>query len=133
MDWEAEGLLGGLEDEESRAARRELLDHLHDDEGCSVEELRTAVEEDRLVLLPVERLLTGDKTYGQRQIAEESGLGLERLSEYRRALGLAVPDPDDVVLSEADLGTAKDAKALAEAGFPREDTLEVTRVLGRGM
>ena len=85
------------------------------------------------MLLPVERLLAGDKTYSQRQIAEESGLGLERLSEYRRALGLAVPDPDDVVLGEADLGTAKDAKALADAGFPREDTLEVTRVLGRGM
>ena len=85
------------------------------------------------MLLPVERLLAGDKTYSQRQIAEESGLGLERLAEYRRALGLAVPDPDEEVLGEADLGTAKDAAALADAGFPREDTLEVTRVLGRGM
>ena len=85
------------------------------------------------MLLPVERLLAGDKTYSQRQIAEESGLELERLAEYRRALGLAVPDPDDEVLGEADLDTAKDAAALADAGFPREDTLEVTRVLGRGM
>ena len=91
------------------------------------------MEEDRLVLLPVERLLAGDKTYSQRQIAEETGLELERLSEYRRALGLAVPDPDAEVLGEADLDTAKDAAALAAAGFPREDTLEVTRVLGRGM
>ena len=133
MDWEAEGLLDGLEDEESRARAGELLDHLHDEEGCSVEELRTAVEEDRLVLLPVERLLAGDKSYSQRQIAEESGLELERCAEFRRALGLAVPDPDAEVLGEADLGTAKDAAALADAGFPREDTLEVTRVLGRGM
>jgi adenylate cyclase len=133
MDWEADGLLDGLEDEESRAARVKLLEYLHDEEGCSLEELRAAVAEDRLVLLPVERLLAGDKTYSQRQIAEESGLGLERLVEYRRALGLAVPDPDDEVLGEADLGTATDAAALADAGFPREDTLEVTRVLGRGM
>ena len=133
MDWEAEGLLEGLEDEESRAARVELLDHLHDDQGCSVDELRQAVEEDRLVLLPVERLLAGGKLYSRRQIAEESGLGLERLAEYRRALGLAVPDPDAEVLTEHDRDTAEDAAALAEAGFPVEDTLEVTRVLGRGM
>ena len=133
MDWEAEGLLDGLEDEDSRTARVELLEYLHAKEGCSVEELRTAVEEDRLVLLPVERLLAGDETYSQRQIAEQSGLGLERLAEYRQALGLAVPDPGAEVLGEADLDTAKDAAALADAGFPREDTLEVARVLGRGM
>ena len=56
MDWEAAGLLEGLEDEDARKARRELLDHLHD-EGSSVEDLRQAVKEDRLVLLPVERFL----------------------------------------------------------------------------
>ena len=132
MDWEAEGLLEGLEDEESRKARAELLDHLHDEEGCSVDELRQAVEEDRLVLLPVERLLAGDKTYSQRQIAEEVGLELDQLREFRRALGLAVPDPDAEVLGEADLEGAKDTAAIAAAGFSTEETLEVTRVLGRG-
>jgi adenylate cyclase len=133
MDWEEEGLLEGLEDDAARTARGELLDHLHEEEGCSVDELRQAVQEDRLVLLPVERLLAGEATYSQRQIAEESGLGLERLAEYRQALGLPVSDADAEVLGEADLGTAKDAAALADAGFPVEDTLEVTRVLGRGM
>ena len=132
MDWDAEGLLDGLEDEESREARIELLDYLHG-EGCSAGELRQAVEEDRLVLLPVERLLAGDKRYSQRQISEESGFEFDALSDYRRALGLVVPDPDAEVLGAADLATAKDAAALAEAGFPVEDTLEVTRVLGRGM
>ncbi len=133
MDWEAEGLLEGLEDEESRKARAELLDHLHDEEGCSVDELRQAVEEDRLVLLPVERLLAGDKAYSQRQIAEEVGLELDQLREFRRALGLAIPDPDAEVLGEADLEGAKDTAAIAAAGFSTEETLEVTRVLGRGM
>jgi adenylate cyclase len=132
MDWDAEGLLEGL-DEDAREARVALLDHLHEGEGCSVEELEQAVREDRLVLLPVERLLAGDKTYSARQIADESGMGLERLTEYRQALGLAVPDPDAEILGEADLDTARDAAALADAGFPRADTLEVTRVLGRGM
>jgi adenylate cyclase len=133
MDWDGEGLLEGLEDEEARAARGKLLDHLHDEQGCSVEELRQAVEEDRLVLLPVEHFLSGDTAYSQRAVAQESGLELERLVEFRQALGLAVPDPDAEVLTEADLEAAKDIAALERAGFPFEDTLEVTRVLGRGM
>jgi adenylate cyclase len=132
MDWEAEGLLEGLEDDEAREARSELLEHLHD-EGCSVEELRAAVSEDRLVLLPVERLIAGDSSYTARELAEKSGLELERLGEFRQALGLAVPDPDARVLTEEDLETSKDAGALHEAGFPFEDTVEVSRVLGRGM
>ena len=132
MDWEAEGLLEGLEDEGERKARRELLDYLHD-EGSSVEDLRQAVKEDRLVLLPVERFLAGSASYTQREIAEKSGFALEHLTEFRQALGLAVPGPDARVYTDEDLETAKDAAALAEIGFPFEETLEVTRVLGRGM
>ncbi len=132
MDWEAEGLLEGLEDDDHRNGRAELLDYLHS-EGCEVAELKQAVAEDRLVLLPVERLLAGDTTYSQRQIAEEAGLELDHLRRYRQALGLAVPDPDAEVLGEADLEGAKDTAAIAAAGFSTEDTLEVTRVLGRGM
>jgi adenylate cyclase len=133
MDWAAEGLLDGLDDEASRDARAELLEYLHEEKGCSIDELRQAVEEDRLVLLPVERLLAGDKSYSQRQIAEEAGLDLEHLKQYRQALGLAGPDPDAEVLGQADLEGAKDTAAIAAAGFSTEDTLEVTRVLGRGM
>jgi adenylate cyclase len=132
MDWEAEGLLEGLEDDEHRQGRIELLDYLHG-EGCEVAELKQAVAEDRLVLLPVERLLAGDKTYSQRQIADEAGLELDHLRRYRQALGLAVPDADAEVLGSADLEGAKDTAAIAAAGFSTEDTLEVTRVLGRGM
>ena len=132
MDWEAEGLLDGLDDEGPRKGRIELLEYLHD-EGCSVEELRTAVAEDRLVLLPVERLLAGGESYSQRQIVEATGLDLEQLREFRRALGLATPDPDAEVLGAADLEGAKDTAAIVEAGFSTEETLEVTRVLGREM
>jgi adenylate cyclase len=132
MDWEAEGLLDGLEDEESRAARVELLDYLHQ-EGCEVDELARAVEEERLVLLPLERLLSGDVSRSQREIAGASGLELERLVEFRQALGLAIPDPDAKVFSEQDAEAAERAAELQRAGFPLEDTIEVARVLGRGM
>src|SRR5215218_4062303 len=122
MDWEAEGLLEGLEDDH-RTGRIELLDHLHG-EGCELDELKQAVAEDRLVLLPVERLLAGDKAYSQRQIADDAGLELDHLRRYRQALGLAVPDPDAEVLGNADLEGAKDTVAIAAAGFSTEDTLE---------
>jgi adenylate cyclase len=131
MDWDAEGVLEGLDDE-ARQARTELLEYLQG-EGCTVGELKQAVAEDRLVLLPVERLLAGDRAYSQRQIAKETGLGLDQLREFRRALGLAIPDPDAEVLGETDLEGAKDTAAIVEAGFSTEETLEVTRVLGRGM
>ena len=58
IDFEAEGLLDGVEGE-AREARRELLERLAG-EGVPLEELREAVEGGRLVLLPVERAVAGD-------------------------------------------------------------------------
>jgi adenylate cyclase len=57
IDFAAEGLLDGLEGKD-RAAREELLRGLLE-RGCTLDELKTAVAEDRLVLLPVERVLGG--------------------------------------------------------------------------
>ena len=132
MDWEAEGLLEGLEDDAAIAARRELLDELHAD-GCSVQELREAVAEDRLVLLPVERLLAGAPRYSARDVAERAGLELDLLIESRQALGLPVTDPDARLFGEEELEFAANARRFQEAGFPVEEMLEVQRVLGRGM
>ena len=91
MDWEAEGLLEDLPDDRAREARRELLDELHED-GVSLEELEQAVKEQRLALVPVERLLGGEPRYSAREIAEQAGLDLDTLLATRRALGLPVPD-----------------------------------------
>jgi adenylate cyclase len=132
MDWEAEGLLDGIDDAQAREARRSLLDVLHGD-GVPVEELRRAVAEDRLVILPVEHVLTSETRYTAREIAEESGLGLDYLLAGRRALGLPVPDPDERVLDERDMEIARVACRYRQAGFPDEEALEVTRVLGHGM
>jgi adenylate cyclase len=132
MDWDAEGLLEGLEDEAARAARAELLDELHND-GCTLDELRQAAAEDRLVLLPVERVLAGAPRYSAREIAERVGLELEMLIETRQALGLPVVDPDARVFGEEELAFAENSRQFMDAGFPFEETLEVQRVLGRGM
>jgi adenylate cyclase len=132
VDWDAEGLLDELPDERAREARRELLDELHED-GMSVEELKRAVAEQRLALVPVERMLGSDRRYSQQDIAAESGLGLDYLQATRRALGLPAPPPDAKVLGERDLEAARIGARLIEAGFDEDGMLESSRVLGRGM
>jgi len=132
MDWEAEGLLEGLGDDTARTARRALLDKLHA-EGVTVDELRQAAAEQRLALVPVERLLSAEARYSARDLAERSGLELAFFQAQRRALGLAVPDADERVYGENDLELARMGTQYRAAGLPDEEALEVQRVLGRGM
>jgi adenylate cyclase len=132
MDWEAEGLLDGLEDDRAREARRRLLDELRED-GVGIEELRAAVAEDRLALLPVERLVGGEPLYTARDVAERSGMDLDFLLATRRALGLAVPEPDQRVFGEEDVDAARLGQQVRDAGFEADQILDVNRVLGRGM
>jgi len=132
VDWEAEGLLEDLPDDRAREARRKLLEELHED-GVGVDELRQAVAEERLALLPLERLLGGEGRYTLREIAAESGLELDSLAATRRALGLALTGPDDRVYNEDDLEAARLGKAARDAGFGEELILETNRVLGRGL
>ena len=76
IDFEAEGLLDGASD---REARLELLQSL-EQEGFGLEELREAAAQDRLALLPVERVLAGEgKLYTREELAEETGLDPEFL------------------------------------------------------
>ena len=78
VDFDAAGLLDGLEGED-RAARERLLHRLVD-EGYTLEELKQAVKEDRLPLLLVERVL-GRPLHGQ--ASSRSG----RASRPRRCCG----------------------------------------------
>ena len=132
VDFEAEGLLEGL-DGESREARADLLEQLLDD-GATLEELRRAVADDRLALLPVERVLSGEGQFTSREVAERSGLDPEFQDRLWRALGLALADPDtDRIYSEEDVTAASTVVRFLEAGFSEETVLEVCRVLGDSM
>ena len=130
-DFAAEGLLDGLEGE-ARTARERLLQRLVD-EGVELNELRAAVSEDRLVLLPAERLIGGEARYTAWEIAERAGLDAEFLAALRRAQGLPMPDPDLRSYTEADLEAAYTAKTFRDAGVKPEDMLTITRILGRGL
>jgi adenylate cyclase len=132
IDFEAEGLLKGLRGK-AREGRRRLLEELAA-EGVPLDELRRAVAEDRLALLPVERVLAGGgRRYTVEEVAERSGLERERLEAQWRALGLAVPDDDQPVFTEPDVEAAQRIAALREAGIPDEGMLEMARLLGMTM
>jgi adenylate cyclase len=129
IDFEAEGLLKGTRGK-ARQARRELLEELAAD-GVSLEELRRAVEEDRLALLPVERVLEAEgRRYTAAQIAERANVDEGFVRRIRLALGLPDPPPDDAAFTDEDLEAARRVGAMREAGLPEEGILEVSRVLG---
>jgi len=128
-DFEAEGLLGGLEPRQ-RASRLALLEDLAQD-GVGLGELRDAVGAGRLALLPVERALIGHgPRYTTREVAEKVGLEVEALLRNTAALGLPTPEPDQRVLTDADVDAAKRLKALRDVGLPEDGMLQVARTLG---
>jgi adenylate cyclase len=129
MDYAREGLLDGLQGEE-RAQREKLLTRLLDD-GFTEEDLRRAVKENRLALLPVDRVLGG--TYTATEIEERSGLPASNVIRIRRILGLPQPEPEDRVFTDEDVEAARAIKLFLDAGFDEERIIEVTRVLGEGM
>ena len=131
IDFQAEGLLEGL-DGEAREARLELLRGLADD-GVALEELRQAVEEDRLVLLPVERALGDDYRYTLEDVAEQVGVQADFLRKQMQALGLPLPQPGERILGERDLDAAGRVKRVRVAGLPDDGILEIARVIGNSM
>src|SRR4051794_8522582 len=100
-DWEAEGLLEGL-DEDERRERVELLDYLHDECGAGVERLRDS-DPALLVAIPAEEHVGGEPRHTARECAQEAGLDLELATRLRRAMGLPAAQPDERTLGDADL------------------------------
>ena len=131
VDFAAEGLLKGTRGK-ARAARLELLQQLHD-AGVPLEELKRAVAEERLGLLPVERVLAEEERYTPQEIAELSGVDYDFLAAQQRALGLPVADPDERVYTERDLGAARTVKQFLDAGLPADSLKEAARVFGQSM
>jgi adenylate cyclase len=132
IDFEAEGLLEGVTGK-AREARLALLEELADD-GVSLAELKRAVDENRLVLLPVERVFEeGSERYTAQEIAASAGIEHDFLVRLLRALGAPIPADDERVYGEADLEAAKRAKLFLDAGLPEDGVLETSRIIGISM
>lgn len=132
VDFEAEGLLDGTDGKE-REARLELLTELHEG-GVSIEELRRAVAEGRLPLLPVEQVLSGDgRRYTREEVAEETGLDLNFLTRQWRALGMPEPGRDEKTFTRRDIEAAERVKQLLDLDIPEDELIQVSRVIGMNM
>ncbi len=125
MDWDAEGLLDGLDDP-AREARRALLDELSG-KGVALEDLRRAVQEDRLVLLPIELALLSAPRYTLAEVSERSGVPEDHVAAFWRALGLALTE--DARFSEEDLAASHRTRLYLDAGMPPEEILGVLRLM----
>jgi adenylate cyclase len=132
IDFEAEGLLEGLEGK-AREARRKLLQELADD-GVSLEELKQAVAEDRLALLPVDRVLQREgERYTLEQLLERTGVPRDLFVRQRQALGLPIPPEDEAAFTEWDVEGVRRIKAFIDAGLPEDGILRNARVIGMAM
>jgi adenylate cyclase len=129
MDFAAAGLLDGLDGDE-RTARLELLERLTAD-GATLDELKAAVAEDRLALLPLDRVLGA--RYTAEEIEAQSNLPAELLIRFRRLLGLPQPGPGDRVFSEDDIAAGRSTALFLESGLSEDAIIEITRVLGESM
>jgi adenylate cyclase len=130
-EFEAAGLLEGLDDG-ARKARLRLLERLAGD-GVTIEEMRVALAEGRLALLPAERLLAGEPRFTPRDVADVAGIPVDFFLAMRQAVGIARPDLDERVCDAQDVASAQAFAQLRAAGFPEDSLLDVTRVLGTGL
>jgi len=131
IDFEAEGLLDGLDGEE-RESRLALLERLTAD-GVELDELRSAVADGRLALLPFERMLSGRPRYTTVEVAERSGVPIDELERQWRASGIAVPRRDEVVMGADDLAAADRMREILDAGLDPDQLAELSRTIAVAM
>lgn len=131
-DLEAAGLLDGCEGEDARNARRELLEGLLAD-GVPLDDLRRAVQENRLALLPAERALAGEARYAIDELAERTGVDADLLLAQQHALGMPRHTRGERMATEEDLRAAERLRRFLDAGLPADGLLEVARVVGQAM
>jgi adenylate cyclase len=130
IDFEAEGLLDGLDDRDARESRLALLRELAD-AGCTLEQLKEAVEEDRLPGLPLERVFTRGLRFTPQDLIDELGFDEGFIRRNYLALGLPVPPLDEPALDDEDMESWRMLKVLFDAGISEERILELARPSGR--
>jgi adenylate cyclase len=110
--------------------RRALLEG-----GASEQAVDEAVAGDALDLLAVDTLFVpARRRYTPRQVSETTGLPLDTLKQFWRALGFLEPADDEPVLTEMDVAAVRDLQSLLRLGVTETDTaLQLARVMGSSM
>ena len=131
MSGDFDDLLEGLEGD-AREARRRLIADLVED-GCPEDDIRQAVAEDRLALLPVDRVLAREATLSLGDVAERTGVPLEDLRQALGAFGLTLGADDEPRFGEADVEVLEGLRTVLDSGISLTGLVEFHRVVGRAM
>lgn len=103
--------------------------------GATAEEIDAALADDVLDLLTVDRLvLPAAHRYDQQEVAALTGLPVELLRRFWRALGFLDVDPSDRVFTDLDVEAVQLLQRLVEMGAAEVETaLQLARVIGSSM
>ncbi|MHB1583835.1 MAG: adenylate/guanylate cyclase domain-containing protein [Acidimicrobiales bacterium] len=103
--------------------------------GATAEEIDAAVADDVLDLLTVDRLvLPAAHRYDQEEVAALTGLPVELLRRFWRALGFLDIAPGDRVFTDLDVEAVQLLQRLVEMGAAEVETaLQLARVIGSSM
>lgn len=97
------------------------------------EDLEQASSEGRLPTLAVELALGGTGKHTLTHVARTARLSPDFLRDLMRASGRPDPRPRERVLTDEDIELAHTLRRFLDSGLPRNDLLEIARVLGQGM
>lgn len=119
-----------LGDDAVRTVREMLLGS-----GCTVDELDQAEREGTLPLLAVERLIVPEAAaYDLATVSARTGLDADEVRHLWRSLGYAVPRPDEVAFTDADVDILTEVGQLMAADVASADlVLQMSRVIGSSM
>lgn len=103
--------------------------------GATAEEIDRAAEDDVLDLLTVDRLvLPGPRRYDQQEVADRTGLPVDLLRRFWRALGFLDVSPTERVFTDLDMEAVRLLLRLVEMGAAEVETaLQMARVIGSSM
>src|SRR5829696_3273693 len=112
-------------------ARERLVERLRR-EGLPEAVIAAARAEGRLPSLGVETALGGRGRHSLSWTSKHSGVPAPYLREALRAAGRPNPARNELALTDDDLAFARTIRDLLDAGLPRRELVEVTRVLSQG-
>jgi adenylate cyclase len=103
--------------------------------GATDEEIDRAIADDVLDLLAVDRMLVpATRRYTQEEVSSETGLPLDLLRRFWRALGFLDVDEHEPAFTDMDIQAANLFQGMLRVGVADVDTaLQLSRVIGSSM
>ena len=127
-----------LPDTDDEVRRDAALEHVKDIllmHGATEEEIDHAVADGVIDLFVAERMLVPSRRrYTRSEVAELTGVDVDKLERFWRSLGFADVDDDDRALTDLDLEAVRIFQGMQALGAAETDTaLQMARVIGSSM